>query len=266
MSITHNINTNIKVIKKKEVDFMTNINNKQENVNTLAEALKTLNQKYAATKSIDTETVSIIENLLKETNSETTNMRIKELLNMNTLEMFNEYINNRFVTIKKLKLDTKENKYVIVDTEKQLSFVQIEKASTKEICKGIYVKLVSIFMDNLIKVLQEEQSVKGINLPKMQLKAEYQELRKKHNFDKISMVELEKQLNTILSYLLPDDLNIKAVKADVKYLKNAMSTTKQGKTVIIKEKTFINELFVMLYHRKNKIAYSFQTKMHAHEK
>lgn len=79
------------------------------------------------------------------------------------------------------------------------------------------------------------------------------------------MMQLEKQLNTILSFLLPDDIEIKAIKADVTYLKLALIRAKGGTMTIMKEKTFVSEIFTVLNYRKNKIAYTFQTKLNAHK-
>lgn len=234
-------------------------------MNMLSDHVKELNDNFAKTGLVDPKMTAGIDEIIKDINADITNQRIKELLALDTLDLFNTYIDNRFVTLKKLKLDGKSNEYSIVDNEKQLSFLQIEKAADKAICKGIYEKLTSLFMDNLTKILQDEQTVKGISMEKLALKDEYRELRTTYKFDQLSMVELEKQLNTILSFLLPDGLEIKAIKADVKYLKNAIGTTKQGKTSIMQEKTFINELFTMLYYRKNKLAYEFQSKMTAHK-
>lgn len=237
----------------------------EEKLNSLDTMVANLNKSYAKSGMVDLKQTAAIDELVKDINADITNQRIEELLQLETVELFNTYIDNRFVTLKKFKLDGKTNEYTVLDYDKQLSFVLIEKASKKAICKGIYEKLTALFMDNLVKILQDEQNVNGIAMQKLAMKDEYNSLRKEHDFEKTSMVELEKQLNTILSYLLPEGLTIKAVKADVKYLKNTIGTTKQGKTSIMREDTFINELFTMLYYRKNKLAYEFQSKMTAHK-
>jgi len=238
----------------------------------LTTAVDTLNQflrdKASITKvSAQMETVN---NLISSTNEDIIDERIESLLEMPLVDLFNDLIDNRFVTVKKLAQESETSLYIIADTQKQLSFQKVESVSLdknkKPLSKGVYEKLVALFMDNLYRCIKSDLSVSGIvtNTPK--LNGEYSKLRLEHKFTETSNVALEKQLNIILSYLLPEELKIKAVKADVKYLQYALTRVKNGTLTVMREGTFINELFTMLYFRKNKVAYQFQTQLSAHKK
>lgn len=207
-----------------------------------------------------------VETALKNYNESLISTRYSDLLAMDKVMMFNDFIDNRFIELQKLVKDEKSNTYDLIATQKQLSFVELEKTSKKEICKGIYEKLTSLFMDNLYQNIKEDLTVKCIEVKASpSLNAEYSKLRDEYSFTNTSVVAMEKQLNTILTFLLPEELEIKAVKADVKYLQYALTKVKGGTLSIMQEKTFINEMFSMLYFRKNNIAYQFQTKMTAHK-
>jgi DNA-binding FrmR family transcriptional regulator len=210
--------------------------------------------------------IASIDELLKEANAEIIDNRINDLLSMPTLDMFNDLIDNRSIIIKRLTQDA-ENRYELSDSCKQLSFVQIVKKAETPICSSVYMDLVSFFMDNLYRAKKDEMTVKGLSGVAPCLKIECAKNRKDNHpvFKDHTFTAMEKQLNLVLDAILPEGMNIKAVKADVKYLMEAVSNTKKGKTVIIREDTFVNEIFTMLYHRKNKIAYEFQSKMNAHK-
>lgn len=239
----------------------TNIENLKETLKTEVNALNALYKEGTAIDELIAQRAKV-DTLVESINTETVNARIDALLAMELKPMFIDFINNQTITRIKVTENKERTEFIIGDSVTKISFLQLEEKSENPLCKGVYFKLMVIFMHNLYKSTATEANFNT----SFSLNDEYAQLVKKYDFGKTSMVELEKQLNAILEKLLPEGLEIKAIKADVKYLLRAIGNTNDsGKTIIIQEKTFVKYLFAALDHRMNKKAYEVESKMTAHK-
>lgn len=196
--------------------------------------------------------------------------------------LFVEFINNQSYEIDKLKENKKTGLYELIKGTRQLSFCDLDKAYAKTFedesnpAKNIeihtlanslrYVGLTGLFLNNLMTDFATEISTKNakVKVPTLGKKADDgKEIEV--DFAANSNNALVAQLNAIVATILPQDLEVTMIKADIRALKQAFTKEKSMKFTTIKEVAMINKIFNCIEIRMNGKAYEVDSQAIAHK-
>lgn len=240
-----------------------------ENCKTSAELLEELNAiRTTATASEVSAKIAMINEKLKEESEANKNARIAELLEMEKVKLFIEFINNPCYESMKLKTDRDSGEFTIINRSRQIRFRQLdmayaEKTKEKTLTNSLrYYGMVSLFTHNLGKNIAGELSegVKKVTVSTYNGKPENE-----FDFSGNSITALEKQLNAIAETILPAEICPKMLKADVKAIKAACVKEKMLNFTLQNENAIINKIFNAFEIRMNDKAYTLNSKAECHK-
>lgn len=203
-------------------------------------------------------------------------------LEADRIAMFTDYINNPIAETVRIKQDNKTGEYALTTGEKQISFMQLEKAfqilhGTKHADGSVeadtsktlaqdkrYYAMLTYFVDNLTRNIAGDLSeqVKKVSVPTLTSK---EEKPVEHDFSGVSVNAMEAQLNALVSTILPADMSVKMRRVDVKALKQAATTEKMMKFRMNDEGRMLNKIFAAIRIRMNDEAYELTSKAKAHK-
>lgn len=195
--------------------------------------------------------------------------------------MFKAFIADPFTTFSVVSENTKKGEnsrsFELVERKYQVGFYQVErayqlmkskesdengnplpnKAATIAVDKQFEIKL-RMFLDNLAKNIAGDLGTKAPVLTDKQAE------QKTGDFALNSRSALEKQLNAVVSAILPEEVCPKMIKADVKFIGLALTRVRYTQVTMANEKGLMNTLFAALKVRTEKAAYKFQSKAACH--
>lgn len=197
------------------------------------------------------------------------------------IAMFKAFIADPFTTFSVISENTKKGEksrsFELAERKYQVSFYQVERAfqlmkskDTDESGNPLPNKSVTIaadpqfeiklrmFLDNLAKNIAGDLGAKAPVLTDKQAE------QKTGDFAQNSRAALEKQLNAVVSAILPGEVCPKMIKADVKFLGLALTRVRYTRVTMANEKGLMNALFAALKVRTEKAAYDFQSKARCH--
>lgn len=247
---------------------MNNI--KTNEIKTTAQILEELNAiRTTATATEVNKKIAEITEQLKADSKANLSARIDELLEMDRVSMFKEFINNPCYTAVKLSTDKESGDFKIIDRDRQIGFRQLDKAyidkndKNKTLANSLrYYGMVAHFTHNLCKNIAGELSedVKKVTVPGFNGQPE-----KEFDFSGNSITALEKQLNAIAETILPTEICPKMIKADVKAIKAACMKEKMLVFTLQNENAIINKIFNAFEIRMNNKAYTLKSKAECHK-
>lgn len=195
------------------------------------------------------------------------NARADELLSMERIAMFREFIANPTYTYDKLDLDIKKDEWQAVKANGTLSFRELEnryqlKMSTETDANGKAIANRSVtiavdpkwelfmcmFLDNL-----QLNNAKAFDQSTITLQEAGcgNDAKKKYGFEGIGKEKLKDQLRKVVSALIPEELVPAMDKSDVGYLLTACDTARKGNIKVLSEKNLTEEVFVTIRTRTN---------------
>lgn len=228
--------------------------------------------------------IDIISSACKEQTEKNVQERICTILALESdrANMFINFINNPMAASVRLKQDAKTGEYALTSGEKQISFMQLEKAfqmlhGTKHADGSVeadtsktlaqdkhYYAMLTYFVDNLTRNIAGDLSeqVKKVSAPALTSK---EEKPTEYDFSGMSINALEAQLNILVSTILPAAMSVKMRRVDVKALKQAATTEKMMKFRMNDEGRMLNKIFAAVRIRMNDEAYELTSKAKAHK-
>lgn len=204
------------------------------------------------------------------------NARADELLAMERVAMFREFIANPTYSYSKLNLDTKKDEWEAVKADGTLSFRELEGRYQLKMSKEVdangkpilnrsatiavdpkWELLVGMFLDNL-----QLNNAKAFDQATISLQdsACGNDAKKKYGFDGVGKEKLKDQLRKVVSALVPDELVPAMDKSDVGYLLTATDTARKGTIKVLSEKNLTEEIFVTIRTRTNSGKYARNSK------
>lgn len=245
-------------------------NTKTNEIKTTAQLLDELNAiRTTATATEVNKKMAEITEQLKADSKANLNARIDELLKMDKVTMFKEFINSPCYTAVRLSTDKESGDFKIIDRDRQIGFRQLDKAyidkgeNNKTLANSLrYYGMVAHFTHNLCKNIAGELSegTKTVTVPAFNGQPE-----KEFDFSNTSITALEKQLNAIAETILPAEICPKMIKADVKAIKTACLKEKMLVFTLQNENAIINKIFNAFEIRMNNKAYTLKSKAECHK-
>lgn len=187
---------------------------------------------------------------------------------------FRSFITNPYVTIQRVKMNKETGKRELSDGKRQISFSEIEKEYGKNhdgeslAQAKRYIGMIARFTHNLhanlCGALSEDAGDAGI--VKVETYNGVDVNIKEYDFTGNSITKLHEQLNAIVSTILPQDMELKMVKADVRAIMAAHQTEKFMEFTTAAEKKVMNQIFGAMRVRMTGKAYSVTSKALCHKK
>lgn len=249
-----------------ETTTVTNISTKEELMARINLAIAGLNEHITQDGFVDIILSKEAEDIIRELNSILINEAVEELLQMfkdDKAKAFEHYINNRYIMVKRLEQESKTGLYGLVNKQHQLSFLKLSKESKNTIASNkMWYERVQVFMYNLTNLICADLSdgvSAGLKTTAPKINTSLKSELTKKGASAYTISALEEELRRVCESILPKEMDIKMIKADVKYLKGACQSSKGGSVKIVSEGKFINELFTSLYFRSNSLKYEVKT-------
>lgn len=248
----------------------TNTVNNTTEIKTSAQLLEELNAiRTTATATEVNKRIAELTEQLKADSKANLDARIAELLEMDKVTLFKEFINNPCYTAVRLATDKDSGDYVIIERDRQIGFRQLDKAYTEKLPENKtlanslrYYGMVSNFAHNLCKNIAGDLSDSGKTVTVPTFNGEKE---KEFDFGGSSINALEKQLNAIAETILPSEICPKMIKADVKAIKASCVKEKMLVFTLQNENTIINKIFNAFNVRINDKAYVLTSKAECHK-
>lgn len=227
----------------------------------------------------------VLETRCKEQTEAKMDARMADILALadDRKAMFLEFINNQTCTTFRLKQDSKSGEFSIREGSKQITFSKLEKAwqaknGTKKSDGTVtpnlsatlaqskrYYAMLTYFVDNIGRKIAGDLSEQAKKVSVPVLTAGKATERKELDFSDNSITALEKQMNALVSTILPEDLVIKMKRADVRAIIQAATKENMLKFTLKNEEFFISRLFVAMQVRLNNRSYELVSKAAAHK-
>ncbi len=248
---------------------------------TMNGAIKALNAaiKAGADSSVELENA---KTAVDAVNEQIVTERIEELLCMDPVAMWNDYIDHQFVFVYRLDQDNETGRYSLrtPDAEnaatKRVSFASIDKAYHDASDDDVHLArmknwatMLRIFCEYV--VVNRADAAGRQYVVRNAMSAKLLEQRKKMGTiwqpdrgGTVSMTKLVALLNEVVTAILPDEVAPKMIKPDVRYFASALisakrSTTDEAGQFSVRNVASMEEyLFRAIYTRRHSLAYAFQ--------
>ena len=199
-----------------------------------------------------------------------------EIGKTNMSPMFKDFINNPEYTAQSLRPNASTGKYEIKPSKRQISFVCLESVYVKSsdgkkeslAQSNLYHSMVARFLHNLsVKFCDDLGTSNGgvkVNTPIFH----GEEIKKESDgvdFTKTTIDGLKDQLNEIVTEILPEELQIHMVKADVRALGSSCKRERKMSFKIVSEDELLDKIFNSMEIRMNGKAYVVESNAKCHK-
>ena len=243
---------------------------------TIEEKLAALNKavEEKASDEIISDLVVSINNALKERNKDNVAERIGALAAMardNRAIFWATFLENPYATVQRLSSNKDTNGYVLNDGRRRIRFEQVDTAygdryDGETIARSKrYVGMIARFTHNLYRAECKELSEGGAAVVHVNFNGKAEAKTAEYDFSGYSNGALQSQLDAIANVILPDNMGIHLVKADVRYVRTAFAQVKEGKVKTMDEKTVSNLIFDAIAVRAEGKTYIVESRAKCHK-
>lgn len=280
----YNTNNNKLHLIMKGSNTMTNNNNNEIN-NEITMSNESIESKIVRlNEKFSQELFQEIKTDVTSKNRETKTSIISAFLTTGTEDkttMFRNFINNQDYEALSLRPDIKNGGYKLSKSNRQIDFADLELAYSEAhdgegtlANSKLYHGMVARFLNNIMiynasaigdgkASKHSENGGKTVSIPAFNSEAskEYKEI----DFTSTSICGMKDQLDTIVKEILPEDLKIQMVKADVRALLSACKSEKRMKFKGVNETQLLGKIFDCMEIRMNGKAYEIKSVANCHK-
>ena len=248
-------------------NIIINLNGTEQTINTALEALNAEKDVGAAHVLL-----TALEEAVKVWNQETVKAAVDAFVHeaeQDRTTFFRDFIQDPFVEVARVKQSKDDGTYSVVPAMKQVSFSDVEKAWGK-LHDGTlaqskrYVGMIARFTHNMHTNLCAALSEEGPKVKVQKFRGDAVEVAE-YDFNGNSVGKLQGQLQAIVETILPEGMELKMVKADVRALLAAHQTEKMMEFTTAAEKKVINQIFGSMRVRMSGEAYVVKSKARCHK-